>query len=410
MDKEYNIDELKALVEQKDVSKIKAYMAEYDLVIENGSIVPKNKNYYEDKAKYCDLAQYVKKICLNSLYGALLQSSCTFFDFRMGASTTLSGRKVVQHLTSKANELLCGKYADKGYCAEYNDTDSVYCYIQNDSFKAYHPNFDFSKDNIIKFSDGVSDEINNSFPQYMKNTFHCTDEGASLQKAAKEVVASKGLFIGKKRYALAVYEHDGFRQDNDGGFEKKIMGIQVKRSDCPQIVRDLLKKLLESVLTYGDRDKLLDILKDFAKTKWSKLQPWEKGTPKACNKLTFYGEEYKKTGKCSVSQVMGAINWNHLIDVNDDKKTPKILDGDKVIVVKLKKNNGMGMNTVSIPVDLTRKPKWFKELPFDEQSMEDSIIDKTIETVFGVLGWKLTLTNAMNHNEDVLSDILTFED
>ena len=406
--KEYDFEKIKELLNVDKFDELVKFMGENHLYLnDNNVIVSEYESYFEERQAYYDLAQYVKKIQLNSSYGALLNSASTFYDFRMGSSTTMSGRKVVQHLTSKANELLCGVYADKGYCAEYNDTDSVYCYINNDYFKKAHPDFEFTKENIIAFSNDVADKINDSFPEHLMKIFHCNEERASLQKAAKEVVASRGIFVSKKRYALLVYEHDGYRKDIGDIGEMKIMGLQVKRSDCPQLVRNLLKDMLKSLLQYGSKDKLIDILKEFGENKWKLLKPWEKGTPKACNKLTYYTEQYIVTKKCSVGQVMASINWNMLIDIYKDKRTPKILDGNKVIVCKLKPNNAFNMNSVAFPVDLAIFPEWFKSLPFDEQSMKDSVVDNTIDTIFGVLGWKLSLESALNKVDD-LDGFLTF--
>lgn len=406
--KEYDFEKIKELLNVDKFDELVKFMGENHLYLnDNNVIVSEYKSYFEERQAYYDLAQYVKKIQLNSSYGALLNSASTFYDFRMGSSTTMSGRKVVQHLTSKANELLCGVYADKGYCAEYNDTDSVYCYINNDYFKKAHPDFEFTKENIIAFSNDVADKINDSFPEHLMKIFHCNEERASLQKAAKEVVASRGIFVSKKRYALLVYEHDGYRKDIGDIGEMKIMGLQVKRSDCPQLVRNLLKDMLKSLLQYGSKDKLIDILKEFGENKWKLLKPWEKGTPKACNKLTYYTEQYIATKKCSVGQVMASINWNMLIDIYKDKRTPKILDGNKIIVCKLKPNNAFNMNSVAFPVDLAIFPEWFKSLPFDEQSMKDSVVDTTIDTIFGVLGWKLSLESALNKVDD-LDGFLTF--
>lgn len=406
--KEYDFEKIKELLNVDKFDELIEFMSENHLYLnDNNVIVSEYQEYFEERQAYYDLAQYVKKIQLNSSYGALLNSASTFYDFRMGSSTTMSGRKVVQHLTSKANELLCGVYADKGYCAEYNDTDSVYCYINNDYFKKAHPDFEFTKENIIAFSNDVADKINDSFPEHLMKIFHCNEERASLQKAAKEVVASRGIFVSKKRYALLVYEHDGYRKDIGDIGEMKIMGLQVKRSDCPQLVRNMLKDMLKSLLQYGSKDKLIDILKEFGENKWKLLKPWEKGTPNACNKLTYYTEQYIATKKCSVGQVMAAINWNMLIDIYKDNRTPKILDGNKVIVCKLKPNNAFNMNSVAFPVDLDIFPEWFKSLPFDEQSMKDSVVDTTIDTIFGVLGWKLSLESALNKVDD-LDGFLTF--
>lgn len=406
--KEYDINVLKQLINDNDVNKLKQFMEEYNLYISENMIISKYQTYFKERYDYFDLAQYVKKIQLNSAYGALLNSASVFYDFRLGCSTTLSGRKVVQHLTAEANKQMIGVYTWKGHCATYNDTDSVYCSIDNQEFRDKHPDFDYSRDNMVKYADMIGDKINESFPDYMKKTFNCNDNGANIQKAGRETVCSRGLFCGKKRYALMVFDKDGFRMDTNGKPGKiKIMGIQTKRSDLNVSVKSMLKRMLEKLLTDGNRDDLLNMVREFALNDWNNLEPWKKGTPKACNKLEFYTKEYERTNKCSVGQVMASINWNKMIDLCDDKITPKIMDGNKVVVCKLKPNNTYGMNSIAYPVDLEFLPKWFKDLPFDEQKMEGSVVDTTIETIFGILNWDLSMSTALNTNND-LEDFLDF--
>ena len=36
---------------------------------------------------------------------------------------------------------------------------------------------------------------------------------------------------------------------------------------------------------------------------------------------------------------------------------------------------------------------WFKELPFDEEGMEEAVLDKKIKNVLGVMGWDLSRAN-----------------
>jgi DNA polymerase elongation subunit (family B) len=405
---EYDLDELKRLVEEKNVSEIIEFMKKNNLVLADNIIESVDKNYFKDQKEFYNLEQYVKKIQLNSSYGALLNTSSVFYDFRLGSSTTLSGRKVWQNLSASANKAIIGKYEANGEAQKYGDTDSVYMSLDCDAFRQTHPDFDYSRDHLVEFADDVARQINAGFPEYMKKTFHCTDEGANLQAAGREVVASRGVFVSKKRYALMKFDEDGHRLDTHGKDGKiKIMGLQVQRSDCPKLVRDMLKKMLESLLTKGSKEELMGILKKFGNTDWKKLKPWQKGTPKACNKLTSYTNQFNDSGQCSVGQVMAAINWNHLIDLYQDKKTPKILDGNKIIVCKLKKNNSLNMSSVAYPVDMTVFPKWFKQLPFDEQSMKESVVEKTVESIFGVLEWDLSLEKAMNDHGD-LDGLLTF--
>lgn len=408
--KEYDVKLLKELIEKSEINEICQYMKENDLELsDDGRIISKHIKYFQEQAEYWDVEQYLEKIKLNSSYGTLLNSSSTFYDFRFGSSITMTGRLVWKHLASKTNELISGEYKYDGSAIRTGDTDSCYASIDSDDFRRLYPNFDYSKENIIEFSNKVGKDVNDSFPQYMIDTFHCTPEGAAREGAAREVVASRALVCGKKRYAMMVYEKDGYRQDINGKPGKaKIMGIQVARSDTHPLVKELLKKMLNSVLTDGSKEKLVEIMRNFGNKDWGKLNAWDKGTPRTVNKLDFYTKEYNKSGKCSVGQVMASINWNRMLEMMGDKKSPKILDGDKVIVCKMKPNNPFGYKSIALPNTITRVPKWFKQLPFDEQSMVDSAIDKTIETVFGVIGWNLTLKDAMETSNEDLESILTF--
>jgi hypothetical protein len=38
-------------------------------------------------------------------------------------------------------------------------------------------------------------------------------------------------------------------------------------------------------------------------------------------------------------------------------------------------------------------PDWFKEMPFDEEAMEESVLNKKINNVLGAMGWDLTRMN-----------------
>ena len=59
---------------------------------------------------FWDKRQLVKKINLNSLYGAILNPGCRFFDKRIGQSTTLTGRQIVKHMSAQVNKTITGKY------------------------------------------------------------------------------------------------------------------------------------------------------------------------------------------------------------------------------------------------------------------------------------------------------------
>jgi len=73
---------------------------------------------------FWDKRQLVKKINLNSLYGAILNPGCRFFDKRIGQSTTLTGRQIVKHMSAEVNKTITGEYDHVGKAVIYGDTDS----------------------------------------------------------------------------------------------------------------------------------------------------------------------------------------------------------------------------------------------------------------------------------------------
>lgn len=83
------------------------------------------KGVDDEKYMFWDKRQLVKKINLNSLYGALLNAGCRFYDPRLGQSTTLTGRVIARHMAAKVNEVIAGEYDHKGKSIIYGDTDSL---------------------------------------------------------------------------------------------------------------------------------------------------------------------------------------------------------------------------------------------------------------------------------------------
>jgi DNA polymerase elongation subunit (family B) len=347
--------------------------------------------------EYWDKRQLVKKINLNSLYGAILNPGCRFFDKRIGQSTTLVGRQIAKHMASKVNEIITGEYNHVGKAVIYGDTDSCY-------FSAYstlkkdieNGNIPWTKENIITLYDKISDEVNKTFVKFMEDAFHCPASRGEVIKAGREIVGSKGLFITKKRYAVLVYDKEGKRQDTDGKPGKiKAMGLDLKRSDTPAFIQDFLSDVLEKVLTGGSEEEVLDFITKF-RTEFKSRPGWEKGSPKRANNITEYEAKEKKQGKANMpGHVRASINWNTLKRMNSDKYSMQIVDGAKVIVCKVKQNP-LGFTSVAYPVDELRLPKWFMELPFDDAEMESTIIDNKLENLIGVLDWDISSTEEKN--------------
>jgi len=347
--------------------------------------------------EYWDKRQLVKKILLNSLYGAILNPGCRFFDKRIGQSTTLTGRTIVKHMSAEVNKVITGEYDHVGEAVIYGDTDSVY-------FSAWPTlkneinagNIPWTKENVITLYDQVSEAANATFPDMMAKAFHCPKSRSEVIAAGREIVAESGLFITKKRYAALVYDTEGFRSDVDGKAGKvKAMGLDLRRSDTPVFMQEFLSELLLMVLTDKPQEDVLERITVFRK-EFSERPGWEKGSPKRANKIGHYQRLEQKQGKANMpGHVRASINWNTLKRMNGDKYSQEIVDGMKVIVCKLKQNP-LGYTSVAYPTDELRMPEWFKELPFDDAAMAETIIDNKLDNLIGVLNYPLEDTKRHN--------------
>jgi DNA polymerase elongation subunit (family B) len=343
----------------------------------------------EDKA-FWDKRQLVKKINLNSLYGAILNAGCRFFDKRIGQSTTLTGRCIAKHMDAFVNEAITGSYDHIGDAIIYGDTDSVY-FSAWPAFKAEVEagRMTWDRDTCVEIYDTIGEAVNESFPAFMERAFHCPRDMGSIIKGGRELIASKGLFIKKKRYAVLIFDLEGNRLDVNGKPGKvKAMGLDLKRSDTPKLVQDFLSEILLDVLTGSSREAVVDKVRDF-KLKFADLPAWEKGTPKRVNNLTKYTAEEARLGKANMpGHVRAAMNWNNLKNMMGDNYSMSIVDGMKTIVCKLK-DNPIGFTSVGYPIDESRIPQWFKDLPFDDDLMETTIVDQKVENLLGVLEWRI---------------------
>ena len=356
---------------------------------------------------FWDKRQLVKKINLNSLYGAILNPGCRFFDKRIGQSTTLTGRSIARHMDAYLNECITGEYDHVGQAVIYGDTDSCY-------FSAWpvlkqevaEGRMAWSKEICIQLYDSIADQVNDSFPAFMERAFHCPRDMGELIKAGRETVADRGLFITKKRYAVNAIDIENKRLDVNGAIGKtKATGLDLKRSDTPKVIQDFLLEILNKVLAGAERDEIIERVREF-KYEFKERPGWEKGSPKRVNNLTKYGKEEERLGKANMpGHVRAALNWNNLRRMNSDNYSMQVVDGMKTIVCKLR-SNALGWTSIGYPTDEMHLPQWFKDLPFDDTEMEATVVDQKIDNLLGVLDWDLA---AATNTENTFTSLFSFE-
>ena len=345
---------------------------------------------------FWDKRQLVKKINLNSLYGAILNSGCRFFDKRIGQSTTLTGRQIVKHMSAEVNKTITGVYDHTGDSVIYGDTDSVYFSafptLKKDIWAGRIP---WTKENVITLYDQIAETVNDTFTNFMNEAFHCPASRSEVIAAGREIVAESGLYITKKRYAALVYDLEGDRKDVGGKPGKvKAMGLDLRRSDTPVFMQEFLSEILMKVLLEEGEQDILKRIQEFRLL--FKTRPgWEKGSPKRANKIGHFLALEEKGKTNMPGHVRASINWNNLKKMHSDKYSMDIVDGMKVIVCKLRPNP-LGFTSVAYPTDELRLPQWFKDLPFDNEAMENVIIDNKLDNLIGVLNYDLFETKQDN--------------
>ena len=368
-----------------------------------------NEATTQEDREYWDKRQLVRKILLNSAYGALLNEHCRFYDKRIGQSVTLSGRQIVRHMMSNINETVEGVYSHEGNAIVYGDTDSCY-------FTAYpvlqsqiaNGEMIWDKETCIGLYDSIADQANESFPAFMEKAFHSPRKNGEIIKAGRELIGDRAIFITKKRYAINIFDKEGKRKDKNGNLgDIKAMGLDLKRADTPKYVQEFLMSVLSMVIQQGKgRDEVIETIKDFKRT-LSEQDSWTKGSPKSVNKLTMYGEKEANSSKGRENMpghVRAALNYNYLRRVNGDQYSQKIVDGMKVVVCKMKPNP-LNFTSIAYPTDELRLPKWFTDLPFDDKAMEQTLVDEKIDNLLGVLNWDIK-TNI--DTDSTFSDLFTF--
>lgn len=383
-----DVSTLKQLIADENIPALRQFLIDNDLIIKDGKVFAKESQSPKKWADHFDRLQMATKINLNALYGCILNSSSRFYDKRIGQSVTLSGRLICRHMNSFVNECITGKYAIDGEAVIAADTDSA----QFSAWPIIKPmvmakQCEWNQEKAVELYLAIGEKVNKSFTPFMKNAFNCAGQFGELIKGSCESVGRRGLYITKKRYAILNYYKDGvwYKPDN---LKLKAMGLDLRRSDTPEICQVFLKDILMDLLNGEGEDKLIEKINNF-KIKFKALPLHEQGTPKRVNKLTYYADLINRgKGNRVPGHVRAAVHWNELRKMNNDNVHTRIVDGMKCIVCPLKPN-ALGMTNIAYPTDEAHLPDWFIRLPFDTDLMIASVVDKKIENLLGKLpNWK----------------------
>ena len=351
-----------------------------------------NEKCKNDIAKYNNF-QLVRKIQLNSAYGAIGNEWFRYYDTDLAEAITLSGQLSIQWIANKLNVFLNETVGTKDY--DYvvaSDTDSVYLRLGNLVDKVC---LGRTKQQIVDFLDKASEEI---ILPFIKKQY---DELARMMNAYdnkmimdRECIADKGVWTAKKRYMMRVHDSEGVRYEEP---KTKIMGIETTRSSTPQVVRDSLKEAINLILT-TDEETVIEFIEDF-RNKFLKLEPEEIAFPRGVNGMTKYNDRASIYKKSTPIAVKGSLIYNHYVDkLGLDKKYRNIIDGDKIKFLHLIKPNPLGGvagqdHVIAFPNSLPREFNLGEFIDYKVQ-FEKSFLEP-INRILEKIGWNWEHVNTL---------------
>jgi DNA polymerase elongation subunit (family B) len=362
----------------------------------SGDLSPAEKERLEyDISKYNNF-QLVRKIQLNSAFGAVGNPYFRYYDIDCAEAITVSGKLSIRWIENKLNEYLNKMVGTSGVdFVVASDTDSVYLCLDKVVEKVYG-NKQVSDAKITETlqklcADKIEPFINIKYEELAVRV----NAYAQKMRMKRESICSKGIWTAKKRYMLNVMMgEDGVLLKEP---ELKIMGIETARSSTPQIVRKALKAAISLIMSKGET-----AVQEFVETfrdQFDTAPVDEIAFPRSVTGMEKYSSKTDVYKKSTPIAVKGSLLYNHFLRKNGlEKKYRPIGEAEKIKFVYLKEPNPLshvsGKEQVisfgsQIPKELHLDKYVNRDLQF-EKSFEDPL-----KTILNVLQWSIRKTASL---------------
>ncbi|RME80180.1 MAG: hypothetical protein D6769_00285 [Methanobacteriota archaeon] len=181
----------------------------------------------KEKLKRLKARSQALKILANSFYGYLGYARSRWYSRECAESVTAWGRAHIKSAIDKAKE--------DGFDVLYADTDSLFLLMGKKS-----------KEDVLKFLNKINESLPEKMELELENFY---TRAVFVSKKSK--TEKRGA---KKKYAMLA---------EDGSI--KIRGFELVRRDWSEIAREIQKKVLESILKDGRKEKAIAIVRDAIK-------------------------------------------------------------------------------------------------------------------------------------------------
>lgn len=195
-----------------------------ELMEERDALKKRRNEYAFGSPEYTllDLQQGVMKVIMNTYYGVSGYARFRLYDREIGAAVTSVGRAIITH----TRDVIAGM----GYHVLYGDTDSCMVAL---------PKADLEE--TIQIAREIEGRLNESYSEFARTALNADRHFFSIKF---EKVYERFFQAGKKkRYAGHLVWKEGLSVD-----KIDIVGFEMKRSDSPQLTREVQEHVIELIL------------------------------------------------------------------------------------------------------------------------------------------------------------------
>jgi len=326
--------------------------------------------------------QMVRKIALNSAYGALANQYFAFFSIDLAEAITTSGQLIIKWSERTINDFMNKTLGteDEDFVIAM-DTDSVYITMDKLVQKVLPEETDKGK--IIDFlnkSEGMFEKV---LADGFDELSEYTNAFQNKMEMGREVIADRGIWTAKKRYILNVHDNEGVRLAEP---KLKMMGIETAKSSTPQWVRTKLTEAFKVVMNGTEQD-----LWEFVETsrkEFRNLPPEQVAFPRGCKGLVQYACPTHIYSKGTPIHVRGSLLYNHhLKKKNIDRRYEMIKNGEKIAFSYLTVPNPINENVISFMNVLPRELDLHRFIDYDMQ-FNKAFVDP-LKVVISLIGWNV---------------------
>lgn len=238
-------------------------------------------------------------------------------------------------------------------------------------------------DEAILIGDAVAEEINKSYPDFMRRAFMCSEGFDEIIKCEREVVSDRGIFVGKKLYILHLVDVEGKTVD-----KMKVMGLSIKKTTLPREITDVIEKFIERLLKGEGWASISESIVDFKDTIHNPSDIRDIGLPRGINGLEDYTTAFEADYDTRLpGHVAASILYNNMLKEYNDKASPAITSGTKIKVFYLKRPYGR-FKSIALPTDIEIVPKWFLEdFDINTDAHVSRLVDRPLENIVKAIGY-----------------------